>query len=115
MGLRRQDRYITAYYLYAIKHVIIITSFLLLRSTEKLLIANIVFELLAYLSEKERIKIKTRQAEVIATAKAKGVRFGRPSIKIPPGFSEEVRKCVFCKIKFPTWGRTKLDLKRSRR
>jgi|CZCB01.1.fsa_nt_gi hypothetical protein len=114
MGLRRQDRYITAYYLYAIKHVIIITSFLLLRSTEKLLIANIVFELLAYLSEKERIKIKTRQAEGIATAKAKGVRFGRPSIKIPPGFSEEVRKCVFCKIKFLTWGcGQKLDFKTS--
>ena len=30
---------------------------------EKTLIANIVFELLAYLSEKERIKIRTRQAE----------------------------------------------------
>ena len=44
---------------------------------EKKLIANIVFELLTYMAEKERIKIKTRQAEGIAAAKARGVRFGR--------------------------------------
>lgn len=59
---------------------------------EKLLIANIVFELLAYLSEKERIKIKSRQAEGIALAKAKGVKMGRPKAKLPSGFAEEVRK-----------------------
>ena len=59
---------------------------------EKVLIANIVFELLAYLSEKERVKIKTRQAEGIATAKQKGVKFGRPKAKLPTGFAEEVRK-----------------------
>ncbi len=59
---------------------------------EKILIANIVFELLAYLAEKERIKIKTRQAEGIATAKSKGVKFGRPKAKLPTGFAEEVRK-----------------------
>ena len=50
---------------------------------EKALIANIVFELLAYLAEKERIKIKTRQAEGIAIAKAKGVSLGRPKAKLP--------------------------------
>mgnify|MGYP000943722798 CR=1 FL=1 len=59
---------------------------------EKVLIANIVFELLAYLAEKERIKIKTRQAEGIATAKSKGVKFGRPKAKIPANFDKEVRK-----------------------
>ena len=59
---------------------------------EKKLIVNIVFELLAYLAEKERLKIKTRQAEGIAAAKAKGVKFGRTSVIIPPGFEEEVRK-----------------------
>jgi DNA invertase Pin-like site-specific DNA recombinase len=59
---------------------------------EKVLIANIVFELLAYLSEKERLKIKTRQAEGIAIAKAKGVKLGRPEAKLPQGFAEEVRK-----------------------
>jgi DNA invertase Pin-like site-specific DNA recombinase len=59
---------------------------------EKVLIANIVFELLAYLSEKERIKIKTRQAEGIATARLKGIKFGRPRVEIPANFESEVRK-----------------------
>ena len=59
---------------------------------EKVLIANIVFELLSYLAEKERLKIKTRQAEGIAAAKAKGVKFGRPKTKIPQDFIDEVRK-----------------------
>lgn len=59
---------------------------------EKVLIANIVFELLAYLSEKERIKIKTRQAEGIAVAKQKGVKMGRPKTSLPANFESEVRK-----------------------
>lgn len=53
---------------------------------EKYLISNIVFELLAYLSEKERVKIKTRQAEGIDVAKTKGVKFGRPKITIDNEF-----------------------------
>ena len=57
---------------------------------EKSLIANIVFELLAYLSEKERVKTLSRQAEGIAAARIKGVKFGRPSVKIPDGFKSEV-------------------------
>ena len=59
---------------------------------EKLLIANIVFELLAYLSETERIKIKTRQAEGVDAARKKGIKFGRPKTKIPQDFMDEVRK-----------------------
>lgn len=59
---------------------------------EKSLIASIVFELLAYQATKERIKIKTRQAEGIAVAKAKGVKMGRPKATAPQGFAEEVRK-----------------------
>ena len=59
---------------------------------EKVLIANIIFELLSYLAEKERIKIKTRQAEGIALAKQKGVKMGRPNAKLPTGFAEEVHK-----------------------
>jgi len=59
---------------------------------EKQLIVSIVFELLAYLAEKERVKIKTRQAEGIATAKKNGVKFGRPKIEAPDGFIEEVLK-----------------------
>jgi DNA invertase Pin-like site-specific DNA recombinase len=59
---------------------------------EKQLISNIIFELLAYLSEKERIKIKTRQAEGVAAARKKGIKFGRPKTKIPQDFMDEVRK-----------------------
>lgn len=59
---------------------------------EKSLIANIVFELLAYTGAKELEKNKTRQAEGIAAARIKGTRFGRPSVKIPDDFESEVRK-----------------------
>jgi DNA invertase Pin-like site-specific DNA recombinase len=47
---------------------------------EKSLISNIVFELLAYLAEKERVKIKQRQSEGIAIAKLKGKYKGRKPI-----------------------------------
>jgi len=47
---------------------------------EKKLIANIVFELLAYMAEKERIKTRARQAEGIMIAKTKGVYKGRKKI-----------------------------------
>ncbi len=46
---------------------------------EQQLISNIVFELLSYMAEKERIKIKARQAEGIANAKANGKHLGRPA------------------------------------
>ncbi|MDL2232137.1 recombinase family protein [Ruminococcaceae bacterium OttesenSCG-928-L11] len=59
---------------------------------EKSLIANIVFELLAYTAEKERRKIKARQEEGIAAAKSKGVKFGRPKATIPIEFESECRK-----------------------
>lgn len=47
---------------------------------EKSLISNIVFELLAYMAEKERQKILTRQAEGIAIAKAQGKYTGRKKL-----------------------------------
>ena len=58
---------------------------------EKSLIANIVFELLAYTAEKERQKIKVRQAEGIKLALEKGVQFGRPRVAIPENFYIECR------------------------
>ena len=42
------------------------------------LIADIVLQLLSYVSEMERSHIKQRQAEGIAAAKLRGVRFGAP-------------------------------------
>ena len=45
---------------------------------EKTLISNIVFELLSYMAEKERLKTRQRQREGIAQAQAKGKHLGRP-------------------------------------
>lgn len=43
-------------------------------------ISNLVLQILAYVSQKEREKIKDRQKQGIRIAKEKGVKFGRPSI-----------------------------------
>lgn len=59
---------------------------------EKSLIANIVFELLAYTSAKERDKIRQRQAEGIAVARTKGKKFGRPKVSLPEGFNNIIEK-----------------------
>ena len=40
------------------------------------------------ISEKERVKIKQRQAEGIANAKAKGKHLGRPRVEYPGNFKE---------------------------
>lgn len=48
------------------------------------LIADIVLQLLSYVAQTEREFIKQRQAEGIAAAKARGVRFGPPLTPPPP-------------------------------
>ena len=50
------------------------------------LIADIVLQLLSYVAQKERESIRQRQAEGIAVAKERGVRFGRPEKEIPGRF-----------------------------
>lgn len=52
------------------------------------LISDIVLALLSYVAENERMNIKQRQAEGIAAAKAKGVKFGRPPRNLPANFYE---------------------------
>ena len=47
------------------------------------LISDIVLQLLSYVAQVERENIKQRQAEGIAAAQARGVRFGRPPKKRP--------------------------------
>lgn len=61
--------------------------------TEKL-ISDIVLQLLSYIAQKEREKIKERAMQGIAIAKAKGVKFGRPKMKLPDNFGEVVKR--FC-------------------
>ena len=53
-------------------------------------IADLVLQVLSFCSESERTAIRQRQAEGIAAAKARGVRFGRPAKKPPENFSEIV-------------------------
>lgn len=52
------------------------------------LIADIVLQLLSYVAQTEREFIRQRQAEGIAAAKARGVRFGRERMPVPPEFEE---------------------------
>ena len=52
------------------------------------LIADIVLQLLSYVAQTERENIRQRQAEGIAAAKAKGVRFGRERRTLPDNFEE---------------------------
>ncbi len=50
------------------------------------LISDIVLQLLSFVAENERDNIRLRQAEGIRAAKERGVKFGRPKIKLPPEF-----------------------------
>lgn len=50
------------------------------------LIADIVLQLLSFVAQSERESIRQRQAEGIAVAKARGVRFGRRCMQIPKTF-----------------------------
>ena len=64
------------------------------------LISDIVLQLLSYVAENERLNIRQRQAEGIAAAKARGVKFGRPVI-----FSTDEYIDVFIKYKNKEIGR----------
>ena len=63
-------------------------------------IADLVLQILSFVAENERVNIKKRQAEGIAAAKAKGVRFGRPEIPQPDNFAEIVAAWEAKKIPF---------------
>lgn len=54
------------------------------------LISDIVLQLLSYVAQKERENIKTRQKEGIAAAKSRGIRFGRPTLPMPPNLKDVV-------------------------
>lgn len=51
-------------------------------------IADLVLQILSYVAQTEREFNQQRQAEGIAAAKAKGVRFGRPPKKRPEAFEQ---------------------------
>ncbi len=61
-------------------------------------ISDVVLALLSYVAENERVNIKRRQAEGIAAAKLRGVRFGRPSKNLPENFYEVCQRWKTKKI-----------------
>ncbi len=54
-------------------------------------ISDIVLQILSFVAENERSNIRARQAEGIAAAKKRGVRFGRPPRPLPGNFGEVFR------------------------
>lgn len=50
------------------------------------LISDIVLQVLSFVAQNERETMRIRQAEGIKTAKARGVKFGRPRINLPNDF-----------------------------
>lgn len=55
-------------------------------------IADLVLQILSFVSENERANIRQRQAEGIASAQARGVKFGHPEIPLPDNFEEVLRQ-----------------------
>jgi DNA invertase Pin-like site-specific DNA recombinase len=54
-------------------------------------LSDIVLQVLSFVAENERSNIRQRQAEGIAAAKARGVKFGRPRRPLPDHFEEVCR------------------------
>ena len=55
-------------------------------------IADLVLQILSFVAQNERENIRKRQAQGIAVAKAKGIKFGRPEIALPENFGELVHE-----------------------
>ena len=58
------------------------------------MVSNILIEVLSTIAEEERLKIHQRQSEGIASARERGVVFGRPMVVKPDNY-EEVMEKVF--------------------
>ena len=61
-------------------------------------LSDIVLQVLSFVAENERMNIRQRQAEGIAAAKARGVRFGRPPKPLPSGFCSAYQRWKAGKI-----------------
>ena len=61
-------------------------------------IADLVLQILSFVAQTERENIKERQAQGIAAAKARGVRFGRPERQMPEQFEKYSVACLNGKI-----------------
>ena len=54
-------------------------------------IADLVLQILSFVAENERENIRKRQEQGIAAAKKRGVRFGRPEMKVPNNFQSIIK------------------------
>lgn len=61
-------------------------------------VSDIVLQVLSFVAENERVNIRQRQAEGIATAKARGVRFGRPPRPLPENYHSTYQRWKAGKI-----------------
>jgi len=64
------------------------------------LISDIVLQILSFVAQSERENIKTRQAEGITAARARGVQFGRPIKNPPENFGVLVKQWEHGKLTF---------------
>lgn len=55
-------------------------------------LSDIVLQVLSFVAENERVNIRQRQAEGIAAAKARGVRFGRPPRPLPKNYHDAYQR-----------------------
>jgi len=55
-------------------------------------LSDIVLQVLSFVAENERTNIRQRQAEGIAAARARGVRFGRPPRPLPKNYPSAYRR-----------------------
>lgn len=53
--------------------------------------ADLVLQILSYVAQLERENIKQRQAEGIASARLRGVRFGRPALERPDSYRDVIK------------------------
>lgn len=59
-------------------------------SLDRKFICDLTLQILAFVAEKERINIKSRQAQGIAAARANNVQFGRPKIQKPDNWNDVI-------------------------
>ena len=55
-------------------------------------VADMVLQVLSYVAQVERENVRSRQAEGIAAARARGVKFGREPMAVPEGFEVELAR-----------------------
>lgn len=61
-------------------------------------LSDVVLQVLSFVAENERTNIRQRQAEGIAAAKIRGVRFGRPPAPLPANFQQIYQQWKIGKI-----------------